>query len=253
MIRRLFLSICLLFSLLSVAEAQLMAPVGSIMAEAKAATDAKDLARAVELYKTAYVNEEPHAAEQLARIYLEGEDGVAADFTAARLWAQKSANAGEARGLLYLGKIWMEGLGVSKDLDKALGYFQQADMVGDMKSARYIGLIALERHENAKAVHWFEKGANAGDITSQYYLGRAYQTGDGIAQDFTTALKWYTTAATRGDLIASDGMVGLASLYEQGQGVPTDLEKAKAFLTKAAVLGNAKAQEELNRISKVQS
>nr|WP_321455025.1 tetratricopeptide repeat protein [uncultured Cohaesibacter sp.] len=252
MIRRLFLSLCLLLSLLGVAEAQLMPPAGSIMAEAKAATDAKDLARAVELYKKTYANKEPHAAEQLARLYLDGGKGAAVDYAAARLWAQKSADAGEIRGLLYLGKIWMEGLGVSKDLDKALGYFRQADEAGDMKSARYIGLIALERHKDTEAARWFEKGAIEGDITSQYYLGRAYQAGDGVPQDFAAALKWYTTAATRGDLIASDGMVGLASLYEQGQGVPTDLEKAKGLYQKAADLGNAKAQEALNRISKIQ-
>ena len=48
-----------------------------------------------------------------------------------------------------------------------------------MKSTRYIGLIALERHKDTEAARWFEKGAIEGDITSQYYLGRAYQAGRG--------------------------------------------------------------------------
>ena len=69
------------------------------MAEAKAATDAKDLARAVELYKKAYANKEPHAAEQLARLYLDGGEGAAVDYAAARLWAQKSAERGRNTGI----------------------------------------------------------------------------------------------------------------------------------------------------------
>ncbi|WP_319498540.1 tetratricopeptide repeat protein [uncultured Cohaesibacter sp.] len=245
MIRSLFFCLCLLISLVGAAQAQRMPPEGSIMAEAKAATDAGNLAGAIALYEKAYAGNEPNAAEQLARIYLEGGEGLAADYDAAREWAERSVDAGETRGLLYLGKIWMEGLGVSADLDKALGYFQQADKAGDMKAARYIGLIALERGDDAAAVQWFAKAAEAGDITSQYYLGRAYQTGKGVAQNFAAAFRWYGIAASRGDLIASDGMVGLASLYEKGEGVPADQAKARALYEKAAALGNTAAKAAL--------
>nr|WP_321459731.1 tetratricopeptide repeat protein [uncultured Cohaesibacter sp.] len=240
--RRICISLFFFLSLFGTAQAQGTPPTGSIMAEAKAATDAGDLVNAVELYKKAYANAEPHAAGQLARIYLEGAQGVPVDSQAAMEWAQKSADAGETAGLLYLGKIWMDGRGVNPDIEKAEGYFHQADEAGDMKAARYIGLHALEVKDFAEAARWFKKGAEAGDITSQYHLGRAYELGEGVERDFAAALQWYSKAAERGDFIASDGMVGLASLYEHGEGVPVDHAKAKELYQKAADQGNVIAK-----------
>ncbi|WP_319498762.1 tetratricopeptide repeat protein [uncultured Cohaesibacter sp.] len=240
--------ILIFFATLGSVQAQKAPPAGSIMAEAKAETDAGNLSAALELYKKAYANNEQRAAEQLARLYMEGGEGITVDYAAAKDWAQKAIDAGESRGLLYLGKIWMEGLGVTKNLDKALSYFQQANEAGDMKAGRYVGLIMAEQGNDAAAAEWFKKAAEAGDITSQYYLGRAYQTGKGVEQDFAAALLWYEKSASRGDIIASDGMVGLASLYENGQGVPTDVAKAKTLYQKAATLGNETAKADLARL-----
>ena len=159
------------------------------------------------------------------------------------------AEAGDTRALTDLGRAYLYGDGVEIDTVLALSYFQQADAAGDMKAPRFLGLIALESGDTAEAAIWFAKGAENGDITSQYYLGRAYQTGEGVEQDFALAMQWYETAATRGDLIASDGMVGMASLYEAGQGVEVDLDRAIALYTQAAGLGNETAQAALDRIS----
>ncbi len=40
--------------------------------------------------------------------------------------------------------------------------------------------------------------ANSGDAVAQYKLGRAYETGDGVAQDITTARMWYQRSADNG-------------------------------------------------------
>lgn len=218
------------------------------LAAAQQAMTSGDTAEALALLTAAADAGQTAAYAQIAQIYLHGGTGVDPDYAAAMDWAQKAADAGVGRGNLFLGQIWMEGLGVAPDLDKALGCFLQADAAGDMKAGRYVGLIAQEQGDDVKAAEWLLKAAEAGDITSQYYLGKAYETGKGVAQDFAKAMEWYQKSATRGDIIASDGMVGMAGLYERGDGVAQDQDKAVALYREAATVGNADATAALQRL-----
>ena len=43
------------------------------------------------------------------------------------------------------------------------------------------------------------KKAEAGDAKAQYYLGRCYYKGDGVAQDYKEAVKWFTKSAEQGN------------------------------------------------------
>lgn len=229
--------------------AQDRAPTDATRVAAKAATDAGHLAEAISLYEKAAAQGQASAESELARIYLEGGNGVEADYSAAMQWAKKAAGDGDSRGYLYLGQIWMKGLGVSINLDKAKVFFRKGEEAGDRKAPRYLGLIAQAQGDDAAAAEWFAKGAAAGDITSQFYLGQSYETGAGIAQDYAQAMHWYQVAAERADHVASDGMVGEAGLYARGLGVPQDLAKAKALYEQAAALGNSAAQDALTDLT----
>lgn len=249
--RRYLLAGAFLFLLPLSAHAQAHMPHQSSdpqLAAAQKAMDAGDFAQSLTLFQQAAADGKPAALEHIVQIYLEGGHGVEKDYAAAMIWAQKAVDAGQTRGYLYLGQIWMNGWGVTADLDKALANFKQADAKGDLKAGRYVGLIAQQRGDDATAAQWFRKSAEAGDITSQYYLGRAYETGRGVPLDYAAALTWYTKSASRGDIIASDGMVGLAGLYENGEGVPKDMDKALALYRQAADLGNATASKALARL-----
>ena len=221
------------------------APVDPALAAAKAANDAGDLTGAIALYEDAAAAGQSRAESELARIYLEGGPGLPADYAAAQDWARKAVDDGDSRGYLYLGQIYMKGLGVPVDLEQARAYFLEGEAAGDLKAPRYLGLIAQAQGDPATAARWFSQGAEAGDITSQFYLGQAYETGAGVPQDYGLAMQWYRVAATRGDLIASDGMVGAAGLYARGLGVGQDLDAARALYAQAAALGNTTAQAAL--------
>ena len=249
-IRRTLLVCMLAASLPALALAQDAGPSDPTLVAAKAATDAGDLTRAIGLYEQAVMEGQASGAAQIARLYMEGGEGLAPDYALAMDWAQRAGDMGDGRGLLYLGMIWMEGLGVTADLDKATAYFTQADAGGDIKAARYLGLIAMEKGDETASAEWFAKGAESGDITSQYYLGRAYELGLGVTQDYDKAMAWYEASAGRGDIIASDGMVGMASLYEQGKGVERDQHRAVALYRQAADLGNQTAQAALARLGR---
>lgn len=219
-------------------------------AAAKAAMDAGNGPQALKLPTAAAAEGKPETMAQIAQLYLEGEKGVTRDYAAAMEWAQKAADAGVGRGNLLLGQIWMKGLGVVADQDKALEYFKMADNGGDMKAGRYVGLIAKEKGDVQSAAQWFRHSAELGDITSQYYLGHAYETGAGAPQDYVAAMAWYQKSASRGDIIASDGMIGMAGLYERGLGVTQDIAMALALYQQAADLGNETAKAALTRLGK---
>jgi hypothetical protein len=50
----------------------------------------------------------------------------------------------------------------------------------------------------AKAVEWYSKAAEQGDVDAQYKLGQMYYYGDGVGADFSKAVEWYTRAAEQG-------------------------------------------------------
>ena len=184
----------------------------------------------------------------LGACFIGANVALAQDATTDTAVLQTQADAGDTRAMSELGKAYLYGNGVEADPALALSYFEQADAAGDRKAARYLGLIAAQNGDLAKAAQWYAKGAQNGDITSQYYLGLAYQTGSRVAQDFDLAMQWFETAAERGDIIASDGMVGMASLYEAGQGVAIDMDRATTLYRQAADLGNEAAIAALMRL-----
>jgi uncharacterized protein len=91
----------------------------------------------------------------------------------------------------------------------------------------------------------FQVGAEHGNPVFMNKLGDAYDSGEGVPQDYAKAREWYDKAAAKGH----DGaMVGLGLLYENGQGVPQDYVKAREWFEKAAAKDNAYAMVNLGVI-----
>jgi uncharacterized protein len=189
------------------------------------------------------------AQAMLAQIYASGTQGVAQDYAKALMWNEKAAIQGNARAHMNLGLMYRDGTGVPRDASRSLAEFTTAANMGGIKASRYLGLFAEEVGDFAKAASFYQDGADRGDITSQFYLGRAYELGRGVSQDYALAFKWYSKSSERGDHVASDGVVGLAGLYEHGLGVPQDLNRAVALFKQAAATGNDAAKNALLRLN----
>ena len=58
------------------------------------------------------------------------------------------------------------------------------------------------------------KKAESGDVEAQYLLGRSYDKGKGVAQDYKEAAKWYKKAAEHG---SADAQSNLGYCYETGK------------------------------------
>ena len=75
-----------------------------------------------------------------------------------------------------------------------------------------------------------------------------YETGQGVAQDYKTAVKWYTLAAEQGNAAAQ---YNLGVMYGKGQGVAQDYVKAHMWFNIAAIDGDQDAIKNRDIVAKL--
>ena len=112
----------------------------------------------------------------------------------------------------------------------------------------FLGEDAYNLGDYVKALRQFRIAAEKGKMSSgsaQFYLGVMYDNGQGVPQDYATAVKWYRKSAKQGYAKAQNN---LGVMYDNGQGVPQDYAKAVQWYRKAAKQGNVKAQHNLGVI-----
>jgi hypothetical protein len=75
-----------------------------------------------------------------------------------------------------------------------------------------------------EALKWFRKSAEQGNPDAQNELGRMYEEGEGVTQNYALAAKWYRMAAEHVPDLggAGQGRNNLEMLYLDGHGVPQD-------------------------------
>src|SRR6476620_8819456 len=79
------------------------------------------------------------------------------------------------------------------------------------------GTIAYNRGDYATALRLFEQSAaDKGSAIAQFNIGIMYANGQGVAQNYSEAVKWYGLAANQG---FADAQYNLGLLYANGQGV----------------------------------
>lgn len=85
-----------------------------------------------------------------------------------------------------------------------------------------------------------------GDASAEFEVGARFAEGNGVAQDFAEASRWYQRSATQG---FAQAQYRLATLYERGLGVKQDANRAKVWYGRAAEGGNIKAMHNLAVLS----
>ena len=105
-------------------------------------------------------------------------------------------------------------------------------------------LIAEYTHraDNARAVEWYTRAAEAGYAEAQYNLGYMYEQGRGVPQDYAKAVEWYRKAADNGEAAA---MYSMGLMYDQGTGVQANLSEAQRWYELAAKNGDPDAKAHL--------
>jgi TPR repeat protein len=216
------------------------------------------------------------AQNDLGTMYLQG-NGVAQSNTEAEKWYRKAAEQGYVKAQNNLKKISEKGEGKSeerhesnkahltdfeagtkaykaKDFATALLKWKPVAELGNMDAQFNLGFMYYNGQGVAqsyeKAVKWYRMAADQGDVISQHNLGNMYNDGRGVTQNYKEAAKWYLKAAEQED---SNAQYYLGIAYENGQGVIQNYGEAVKWYRKAAELGHVKAKQALNKPKKMDS
>lgn len=160
-----------------------------------------------------------------ARRCLYGTKTEAPDFERAFILLKAETEKGNGFAMHDLAKMYLSGLGCSKDERLARKWFRKT----------FEAFIEAEKHSNKPDY-------------LQYRIGKLYSFGYGVEQDYLKAAEWYEKAVALGNPFAA---YSLGSLYLRGQGVDEDAEKAYELFIMAAdhdEKPNAYAAYELGRM-----
>lgn len=125
------------------------------------------------------------------------------EFTAALASFKIAAEKGEQEAMVYLGVMYYDGTGTTKDYKKAY--------------------------------EWILKAKNKGNAKAAYQLAIMYYYGNGVTQSYTDAYKWYNVAAAKG---IADADYNIGTLFESGKGVDKNPQSAFNYYKKAADKGS---------------
>ena len=167
-------------------------------------------------------------------------------------WYLKCIEIDPKKTLAYtkLGVHCLLGKGVPKDSEKAVKWFRKAAETGDLESQKVFGTMLLNGEHGievdfVEAVMWLQKAADRGSIEPQYNLGKIFSEGHGepdVKINLPLAVEYYRKAAAQG---CGKSMNNLGVLYYTGRGVPRDLKEAIRWVQKARDNGCETAAEGL--------
>ena len=210
---------------------------------------APDDAAALRFYRQAAEAGRPLAQNNYAAFLAGGRGGAAFDEAQAVEWYRKAAAQGESYAQTNLCIRYADGLGVAKDLEEALRLCRLAAAQDNPQAHDRLGWMYQlglgVPIDLTEAFTHYERAAKLGDANGQNNLGYMYEQGWGVTRDVQQALYWYGQAAAQG---YAWGEWNLGRVYTEGLGVPADRVKAIEHLQRAARAGHQMAQDKLREL-----
>lgn len=157
---------------------------------------------------------------------------------------------GDPTSLYLLGRKYMRGDGVERDINKAVKWFTQAAQKNHLKASYELAKIYFEGKDEIEtdfslSAKWLLEPALRGNDDAQYKLGILYLNGQGVAKNPSQARDWLSKSASQDNVYA---LSRLGTLYAEGKILPKDQEKAKKLLGIAMELGDENAEILLEKI-----
>ena len=174
-------------------------------------------------------------------------------------WWSKAAAQGHAKAQFELGMAYHSGRGTRGDLAVAEYWWRKAADQGEVRAQFWLGLInedhysqKRQRQNYPEALKWLRLAARQDDADAENALGRMYENGEGVPQDYAVAAKWYLKAAEH---VPDYGAAGeaqnnLGLLYYSGRGVPQDYVMAYMYFALTPEMNSL--EQVANRMSQAQ-
>ncbi len=146
-------------------------------------------------------------------------------------------------GVCYsaLGLMYHYGYGVNPNYKKAIKYYQKAIDLGDVSAYSHLGAMyecgdGVEQNYK-KAIELYQKTIDSGDNFGCFMLASMYYYGNGVKRDINKTFMLYQKAIdTVDNMLKGHTYYQLALMYKGGLGVERDYKKAVELLQKSADL-----------------
>src|SRR5882724_3392068 len=152
-----------------------------------------------------------------------------------------AAKRGDADAQNNLGWIYLNGYGVSKNVDEAIKWLTKSAENGNLQAAGRLAAHYFfdmgEYKDIQEGIRWYRFGAERGDISDQTSLAFILREGGfpfndiKIEKDPNEAAKWYLRAARQGN---GDAQIEIGEMYAEGEGVSQDFVEAYKWFNIAA-------------------
>ena len=151
----------------------------------------------------------------------------------------ESAKLGCGVAKYRLGKMFLRGDDVAKDVDYALRWLEESVSEGNPFAEYLLGKTYLKgedvTRDTDRAEELLRRCADRGNKYAEYTLGKALLDGELLVQDIPEAVRLLTASAEQG---FPNAEYILGKLYYKGEIVPLDLPKAIELLERATEKGN---------------
>jgi TPR repeat protein len=154
----------------------------------------------------------------------------------AKFCYERAIYLGNADAMFEYGKWLYEGIGISKDCDKALELLRKVGEDNNIKAQVLLTHIYAENKgvtpDLKQEMYWCMKAADNGDTESQLKLANAYQDGIGVKKDKKLAFEMLRRAAANGN---EDAIKQVVLSYALGNGVKKDMYSAAVWSEKMKI------------------
>ncbi|HEX7287302.1 MAG TPA: hypothetical protein VF532_14040 [Candidatus Angelobacter sp.] len=177
----------------------------------------KDLVRAARLFTAAADQHLVEACVNLASLYDQGL-GVTQDYAAARKWYQLAAEGKDADAEYRLSLLFEQGLGGPNDQAGAADWLRRAAADGSEDAQVKLGLKSPSLITSVNSGYF------------QYQIAQALFEGKGVNQDQAKALTFLEKSAEAG---YPPAFLALGRMYFRGDGIPKDEAKSVGYFEQA--------------------
>ena len=156
----------------------------------------KDIDQGI-MWCTKAAEQDANFALKLGNLYYDGKGSfffgdayIEIDYTEAVDWYRKAAEGGELDAYFALGKCYIEGNGVKKDIKNGINWYRKAAEKDSSYATRLAGIYKEgDRIEQdyEEAFYWYNIAAEDGKLSAMYELGLLYLLGNGIKQNYDKA------------------------------------------------------------------
>lgn len=178
------------------------------------------------------------------------------------------ANKNNPDAFYYIGYMYSNGIGVSKNNKEAFSFYMKSAELGHSMAQNNVGSFYYNgtyvNQSYKKALDWFVKSADQGNDIAMNTIAAMYLKGQGLKQSQSEAIRWFKIAADKGNKHALKNIIAIyKNIAKQGDsgamhnlglvltrvsGEDRDVESGVAWLEKAAQMGLEESQKALIRI-----